>query len=70
MADSKKITINLSQSAYDAQLNARSVTEESMTDAINHALLVYDLIRQAQANGGALYIRPSKDAELEKVVIL
>ena len=65
-----RITINLSPPRADGLKRAIAVSHESKTDAINRALALYGLLREAQAAGGAIYLRENADAELERVRII
>lgn len=65
-----RITINLSVPGENGLSRAIAVSHESKTDAINRALALYGLLREAQAAGGAIYLRENADAELERVMIV
>jgi hypothetical protein len=45
------------------------MTGESKTDTINRAVQVYELVEEIMKAGGALYIRPHAEAELERLRI-
>lgn len=67
---SDRITINLSPPGADGLRRAIAVTFESKTDAINRALTLYGLLHEVQDAGGAIYLRESADAELERMRII
>lgn len=66
----ERITLNLTKAASQAMTRARDITEESKTDSVNHALLLYAIICEAMAKGGTVYIQPDSDSPLECIIII
>lgn len=64
----ERVTVNLTQRASAALAEAMELTGDTKTDCLNKALLVYAMVRKAQQEGGALYLR--NDGELERVRFL
>ena len=67
---SERITINLTISAQESLYRCQIANEESKTDIMNRAVILYELVRKAQNNGGSVYIREFADSELTKLHIL
>ena len=65
----ERVTVNLAGRAVPALERAMALTGDSKTDTINRAVQVYAFAVEAMRNGGAVYVRPAKDAELERVRI-
>ena len=70
MADIERITMNLSTAAKSAMTRATDITGENKTETVNHALILYAIICEAQDKGGAVYIQRDKDAKQERILIL
>lgn len=66
----ERVTINLTDPASAAMLRAMDVTSETKTDTINHALLLYAIVREAMDKGGSVHIQADKDAKPERLLIL
>jgi hypothetical protein len=61
----ERVTVNLTAKASDALAEAVRLTQNTKTDNINKALIVYAMLRQIQASGGVLYVKePESDPEL------
>lgn len=69
-SSTERVTVNLNGKASAALASAAHLTQESKTDIINRALQLYALLHEAQARGGAAYLRERQDAELERLRIL
>ena len=65
----ERVTVNLTPRSSRALDNAVSITGDTKTDAINRAVQLYELLEEITAAGGALYLRPAADAELERLRI-
>ncbi|SNT61972.1 hypothetical protein SAMN05216276_108634 [Streptosporangium subroseum] len=63
----ERVTVNLTARSSQALDHAIEVTGDSKTDAINRAIQVYAFIEEILSNGGVAYVRPSSDAELERL---
>ena len=65
----ERVTVNLTARAARALELAVNLTGDSKTDTVNRALQIYAFLEQASAQGGAVYVREGKDAELERLRI-
>lgn len=63
----ERLTVNLAARASRALQRLTELTGDSKTDSINRALQVYAYLEEVGANGGDVYIRESKDSELQLV---
>lgn len=63
----ERVTVNLMARASRALQQAVEITGYSKTDTINRALQVYAYLEEIDAKGGEVYIRESKDSELQLV---
>ena len=63
----ERITVNLIARASRALQKLSDLTGDSKTDSINRALQVYAYLEEVNAQGGAVYVRESADAELERL---
>lgn len=61
----ERITVNLVLRASRALQRVVEITGDSKTDAMNRAIQVYAYLEEIEANGGDVYIRPEKDADLQ-----
>lgn len=61
----ERVTVNLVARASRALQKVVDLTGDNKTDAINRAVQVYAYLEEIEAAGGDVYIRPSKDAELQ-----
>ncbi len=68
----ERVTVNLVTRASRALQLAAELTGDSRTDIINRAIQVYAYVVQIEANGGAVYVRESKDkdSELQRLKML
>lgn len=72
MADPRlhKVTVNLTERSWGALERAATVTQDTKTDVINRALLVYALIHDlGEQDGGQLFIRNTNGTEVQIHVI-
>jgi hypothetical protein len=65
----ERVTVNLTPRSSRALDHTVAMTGESKTDTINRAVQVYELVEEIMKAGGALYIRPHAEAELERLRI-
>lgn len=63
----KKVTVNLGQEAQQALTEIGQLTGRNQTDSINRALCAYLLITHTVHHGGAVYVRTTQEAELERI---
>ncbi len=63
----ERITVNLIARASRALQKVSELTGDTKTDSINRALQVYAYLEEINAQGGAIYVRESADAELERL---
>lgn len=63
----ERITVNLTPKAAEALDRAVKLTGDSKTDSVNRALLVYAYLEKVMQDGGCIYLKPDKDAELERL---
>jgi hypothetical protein len=63
----ERITVNLIARASRALQKVSELTGDSKTDSINRALQVYAYLEEVTAQGGAVYVRESAGAELERL---
>lgn len=61
----ERVTVNLIARASRALQRVSDLTGDTKTDSINRALQVYAYIEEVNANGGAIYVRETKDSELQ-----
>jgi hypothetical protein len=61
----ERVTVNLVARASRALQRAVDITGDSKTDAINRAIQIYAFLEEIEATGGAVYVRESKDSELQ-----
>lgn len=66
----ERVTVNLVARASRALQRLIDLTGDSKTDAINRALQVYAFFEEIEANGGDVYVRESKDSDLQRVKML
>lgn len=62
-----KVTVNLSQKTYEALERAASITGDTKTDVINKAVQLYSEVREAQNNGGGVWLQASEGTDPVKV---
>jgi hypothetical protein len=65
----ERVTVNLIARAARALQEVAELTGDSKTDNINRAIQVYAYLEAISQRGGAIYVRESADAELERVKI-
>ena len=63
----ERITVNLVARASHALQRVIGITGDSKTDAMNRAIQVYAFLEEIKANGGDVYVRESKDSDLQLV---
>lgn len=66
----ERVTVNLTGKSSHALAEAVRITRDSKTDVINKALVVYALLQEIQEAGGAIYLRETSRAELERLRVL
>jgi hypothetical protein len=59
----ERVTVNLIARASRALQRVADRTGDSKTDIINRALQVYGYLEDVSADGGAIYVRETKDSE-------
>jgi hypothetical protein len=62
-----KVTVNLSQKAYEALEDAADITKDTKTDVINKALQPYNEVRAVQEADGGIWIQANKGSEAVKL---
>jgi hypothetical protein len=62
-----KVTVNLTEKAYDALLETAKFTEDTKTDVINKALQLYSEVRAAQNHDGGIWIQSDKGSDAVKL---
>ncbi|MGY4989189.1 hypothetical protein [Streptomyces nigrescens] len=65
-----RVTLNLTPRSVEAIKQVEKIHKETRTDIINRAVQLYAMVEKAVDAGGSLYLRPSKDAPLERLTIL
>jgi hypothetical protein len=63
----ERVTVNLIGRARRALLRVSERTGDTRTDCINRAIQVYDYLDRVDSAGGAIYVRESKNSELERL---
>jgi hypothetical protein len=63
----ERVTVNLVARASRALHQLVELTGDSKTDAINRAVQVYAFLEEVESKGGEIYIRETKDSELQLV---
>jgi hypothetical protein len=66
----QRITVNLVARASEALQRVSQRTGDSRTDTINRAIQIYDYLDDVISRGGDVYVRESKDSDLQLVKIL
>jgi hypothetical protein len=66
----ERVTVNLIARASDALRRLSDRTGDSRTDNINRAIQIYEYLDDITSRGGAIYVRESKDSELQLVKML
>jgi hypothetical protein len=61
----ERVTVNLIARASRALQRVSDLTGDSKTDTINRALQVYAYLEEISADGGNIYVRETKDSELQ-----
>jgi hypothetical protein len=61
------VTVNLVARASRALQRVVDITGDSKTDALNRAIQVYAYLEEIESNGGDIYVRTSRDGELQLV---
>jgi hypothetical protein len=61
----ERVTVNLVARASRALQRVSDLTGDSKTDSINRALQIYAYLEEVSASGGDIYVRESKDSELQ-----
>lgn len=65
----ERVTVNLIARAARALQEVAELNGDSKTDNINRAIQVFAYLEAISQRGGAIYVRESADAELERVKI-
>ncbi|MGI5244260.1 hypothetical protein [Dactylosporangium sp. CA-139066] len=65
-----RVTVNLTPKAYEALQRTCEATRDTKTDAINRALLVYELVQKLADQGGGSITMVNNDGEKERIHIL
>jgi hypothetical protein len=65
----ERVTVNLVRRASQALRRLSERTGDTRTDCINRSIQVYDYLERVDSAGGAIYVRESKNSELERVKI-
>jgi hypothetical protein len=63
----ERVTVNLVARASRALQRLVDLTGDSKTDAINRAVQVCAFLEEVESNGGDVFIRESKDSDLQLV---
>ena len=63
----ERVTVNLVARASRALQRVVDITGDSKTDALNRAIQVYAYLEEIESNGGDIYVRTSRDGELQLV---
>lgn len=63
----ERVTVNLTARASRALQQASSLTGDTKTDSINRAIQIYAFLEEVLSNGGAIYVKESDSAEMERV---
>ena len=66
----QRLTVSVLPKALAAIDAVHLLTGETRTDCINRALQLYAMAHEAQANGGSLYLRETRDDELTRLRVL
>jgi hypothetical protein len=61
----ERVTVNLIPRASEALRRLSGLTRDTKTDSINRAIQVCAYLEEVSANGGSIYVRESKDSELQ-----
>lgn len=65
-----RVTVNLVRRASEALQRVSDRTGDTKTDCLNRAVQIYDYLDEITSQGGDIYIRESKDSELQLVKML
>lgn len=65
-----RVTVNLTPKAANALAAIEERTEDSKTDTINRALVVYEYLERIMSEGGAVLVRERDSDEAERVRFL
>ncbi|WP_433073911.1 hypothetical protein ACQP1P_26430 [Dactylosporangium sp. CA-052675] len=65
-----RVTVNLTPKAYEALQRTCEATRDTKTDAINRALLVYELVQRLADQGGGSITMVNSEGEKERIHIL
>jgi len=63
----ERVTVNLVTRTSRALQRVSELTGDSRTDCINRAIQIYDYLEEVDSHGGAIYVRESKDSELQRL---
>lgn len=66
----ERVTVNLTAKSSRALEAATELSGDTKTDTINRALQIYAFLQQVTARNGAIYVRESEGAELERLKII
>ncbi|MFB4313369.1 hypothetical protein [Actinomadura sp. 21ATH] len=66
----ERITVNLTGKGAAALADLVSRTDDSKTDVINRALILYDYFEKIMDEGGAVFVREAGATETERVRFL
>jgi len=62
-----RVTVNLSKRSADALDEASRITDNTKTEVINKSIQLWALVQTAQLQGGGIWVKESKEAELALV---
>ena len=65
----ERVTVNLTPRSFRALEQVVRLTGDTKTDTINRALQVYAYLEEVIHASGSIYVRPSPDAETERLRI-
>jgi hypothetical protein len=66
----ERVTVNLTAKAKDALYEVAHHTDDTKTDTINRALIIYAYLERIMREGGKVYVRESGSDDLERVRFL
>jgi hypothetical protein len=66
----ERVTVNLVPRASQALKRLSELTRNTKTDSINRAIQVSAYLEEVSANGGDVYVRETKDSELQLLKML
>ena len=66
----ERVTVNLTTKAKDALYEVSHHTDDTKTDTINRALVIYAYLERIMREGGKVYVREAGSEDLERVRFL